>query len=99
MVCYRQRGDLRAILFKDNDGNCVTVNIEQYIKMMRRKFVHALRRKKGIYMHIIVFQQDRAPPHYSNRTPEYLSQYFPWDKLISPRTNNHWSPYSPDLTP
>ena len=54
--------------FEDNDGNFVTVNIEQYIKMMQRKFVCTLRRKKGIDMDTMVFQQDGAPPHCSNRT-------------------------------
>ena len=54
--------------FEDNDGTCVTVNIEQYIKMMQRKFVRVLRRKKGIDMDTMVFQQDGAPPHCSNRT-------------------------------
>ena len=71
-------------IFEDNDGNCVTVNIEQYIKMMQRKFVCALRRKKDIDMDTMVFQQNGAPPHCSNRTLEYLRHCFPGDKLISP---------------
>ena len=92
-------GIFRPYFFEDNDGNCVTVNIEQYIKMMPRKFVCALRRKKDIHMDTMVFQQDGAPPHYSNRTLEYLRQCFPGDKLISPWTNNPWPHYSPDLNP
>ena len=50
-------------------------------------------------MNTIVFQQDGAPPHCSNRTLEYLRQYFPGEKLISRRTDNPWPTYSPDLTP
>ena len=81
--------------FEDNDGNCVTVKAERYIEMMRRKFVPALGRKRGIDMNTVVFQQDGAPPYCSNRTLEYLRQYFSGDRLISRRTDNPWSPYFP----
>ena len=45
-----------AYIFEDNDGNRVTINAEQYIEMMQRKFVPALRRKRGIDMNTVVFQ-------------------------------------------
>ena len=50
-------------------------------------------------MNTVVFQQDKAPPHCSNRTLEFLRLYFPGDRLISRRTDNPWPPYSPDLNP
>ena len=34
-----------------------------------------------------------------NRTLEYLRHNFPWDRLISHQTNNHWPSYSQDLNP
>ena len=79
---------------EDNDSNRVTVNAERYILMMRRKFVHAMRRKRDIDMNTVVFQQNVAPPHCSNRTLEYLRQYFPGDRLISRWTDNLWPPIS-----
>ena len=94
-----KRGIFGPYIFEDNDGNRVTVNAERYIEMMRRKFVPALRRKRGIDINTVVFQQDGAPPHCSNRTLEFLRQYFPGDRLISRRTDNPWTPYSPDLNP
>ena len=94
-----KRGIFGPYIFEDNDGNRVTVNAERYIEMMRRKFVPALRRKRGIDMNTVVFQQDKAPPHCSNRTLEFLRLYFPGDRLISRRTDNPWPPYSPDLNP
>ena len=40
----------------------------------------------------------KAPPHFSNRTLEYLSHNFLWDRLIL-RQNDHWPSYSQDLNP
>ena len=36
-------------------------------------------------------------PHFSNRTLEYHRHNFPWDRLISRKTDNPWSSYSQDL--
>ena len=38
-------------------------------------------------------------PHFSNRTFEYLSHNFLWDRLISHQTDNLCPSYSQDLTP
>ena len=51
-----KRGIFGPYFFEDNDGNHVTVSAERYIEMMRRKFVPALRRKRGIDMNTVVFQ-------------------------------------------
>ena len=45
----------------------------------------------------IVFTNSVSPPHFSNRTLEYLRHNFPWDRLISRQTDNPWSTYSQDL--
>ena len=58
------------------------------IEMMRRKFFLALMRRRGVDINNVVFQQDGAPPHCSNRTIQYLRQYFPGDSLISRRADN-----------
>ena len=65
----------------------MTINAEQYIEMMRRKFVPALRRKRGIDMNIGV------------PVLEFLRQYFPRDGLILHQTDNPWPPNSPNLNP
>ena len=94
-----KNGIFGPYFFEDSDGRRVTANSERYIDMLRRRFIPAIRRKRAVDMNTVVFQQDGAPPHCSNRTLEYLRQYFPGDRLISRRTDNPWPPYSPDLTP
>ena len=47
----------------------------------------------------IVFTNSVSPPHFSNRTLEYLRHNFPWDRLISRQTDNPWPSYSQDLNP
>ena len=41
--------------------------------------------------------RNEEPPHFSNRTLEYLRQNFPWDRLISNQTDNPWPSYSQDF--
>ena len=94
--CAIGKGEIfRPYFFEDNDGNRVTVDAQCYIEMMRRMLVPALKRRRGIDMNTVVFQQDGAPPHCSNRTLEY----FPEDRLISRWTDSPWPPYSTDHNP
>ena len=72
-------GIFRPYFFEDNDGNRVTVDAERYIEMMQRMLVPALKRRRGINMSTVVFQQDGTLPNCSSRTLEY----FPEDSLIS----------------
>ena len=83
--------------FKDESGNRVTVDTDRYIALMRTKFIPALRRKRGVDMNSVIYQQDGAPPHCFHRSLEYLRRYFPGDRLISRRTDFPWPPYPPDL--
>ena len=78
--------------FEDNDGNHVTINSESYIEMLQRKFIRTIRRRWNIGIHAVVFQQDGAPPHCSNRTLQYLRQHFLGDRLLSRRKDNLWHP-------
>jgi len=52
----------------------VTVNSERYIEMMCRKFLPDLRRRRGVDINTVVFQQDGAPPQYVNTTIQYRRQ-------------------------
>ena len=67
--------------------------------MMMRKFIPVLRRKRGVDMNTVIYQQDGATPHCSNVSLEYLRRYFPKDRLISRRTDKPWPAHSLDLSP
>ena len=41
------------------------------------KFIPALRRKRGVDLNTVIYQQDGAPPHCSDRSLEFLGRYFP----------------------
>ena len=51
------------------------------------------------YSSVLFCSRNESPPHFSNRTLEYLRHNFPWDRLISRQTNNPWPSYSQDLNP
>ena len=51
------------------------------------------------YSSVLFCSRNEAPPHFSNRTLEYVSHNFPWDRLISRQTNNPGPSYSQDLNP
>lgn len=94
-----RNGIIGPYWFEDADGRPVTVNTERYIELMKRKFIPALRRKRGVDMDTVIYQQDGATPHCSNASIEYLLRYFPGDRLISRRTDHPWPAHSPDLSP
>ena len=87
------------ISLEDESGNRVTMDTDSYIALLRTKFIPAQRRKRGVDMNSVIYQQDGAPPHCSDRSLEYLRRYFPSDRLISRRTDFPWPPYPPDLNP
>ena len=92
-------GIIRPYWFEDERRRPVTINTERYVEMMMRKFIPALRRKQGVDMNTVIYQQDGATPHCSNVSLEYLRRYFPGDRLISRRTDNPWPAHSPDFSP
>ena len=47
----------------------------------------------------VICSRNRVTPHFSNRTLEYLRHNFPWDRLISRKTDNPSSSYCQDLNP
>lgn len=69
---------------------------ESYLRMLRKYFVPALRRKGSL--HDTIFQQDGAAPHTSTENLAWLQNRFP-DRLLSYRTPRIWPPRSPDLSP
>lgn len=68
-----------------------TVTGATYLNMLRD---YARRRIPEGY----IFQQDGAPPHYSNAVRTYLNETFP-ARWIGRRGPIEWPPRSPDLTP
>ena len=99
MVCHWLQRNYWTILFEDECGCSVTVKTEHYVEMMRRKFISALRKKQGLNMNDITYQQDGAPSYCSNVLLDFLNKYFPEDRLISRRKNNQWPARFLDLSP
>ena len=92
-------GIIEPYWFEDEHRRPVTINTERYVEMMMKKFIPALRRKQGVDMNTVIYQQDGTTPHCSNVSLEYLRRYFPGDRLISRQTDNPWPAHSPDLSP
>ena len=68
MVCCRKRGIFGPQVLEDNDENFVTVNLERQNEIMQRKFVPALRRKRGTDINNGVLQQYGELLNCLNRT-------------------------------
>ena len=94
-----RNGIIGPYFFEDESGNGVTVDTDCYIALMQTKLIPALRRKREVDLNSVIYQQDGAPPHCSDRSLEYLRRYFPGNRLISRRTDFPWPPYPPNLNP
>ena len=90
-------GIIGPFFFEDTEGEAVTVNSERYLKLMKSKFLPALRRKV-VNFDDVWFQQDGATPHTAGCVLQWLDNTF-GDQYISYRTANVWPPHSPDLNP
>ena len=53
-----RRGIIGPYFFEDERGRSVTVNTDRYVEMLRSKFIPALRRKQGVNMNNVIYQQD-----------------------------------------
>ena len=95
----RWSGIIGLYFCEDENENRVTVDTDHYIALMWMKFIPALRRKRGVDMNTVIYQQDRAPPHCSDRALEFLGWYFLGDRVSLRQTNFRWPPYSLDLNP
>ena len=63
-----RNGIIGPYFFEDKSGNRVTVDTNRYLALMRTKFIPALRRKRGVDMNSVIYHQDGAPPHRSDRS-------------------------------
>ena len=70
----------------------------QLLGLCRSSVHRILRKRKVVNMETEWFQQDGATPHAAIATLDLLRQTF-GERLISRRTDNPWSPHSPDLNP
>ena len=65
--CARgQNGIVGPYFFEDERGNCVTMDTDRYIALMRSEFIPAPRKKRGVDINSVIYQQDGAPPHCSD---------------------------------
>lgn len=88
-------GVIGPYVFKNDDGQNVTVNGERYRNMIRNFFVPQLR---GINLADMWFQQDGATCHTAGATIDLLKETFD-EKIISRNGPINWPPRSCDLTP
>ncbi|GAA49073.1 transposable element Tc3 transposase [Clonorchis sinensis] len=73
-----------------------TVSGDSYLHMLRTHVIPQLKQHKRSST---VFQQDGAPPHYSNQVRAYLREQFFDERVIARGFPNFWPARSPDLTP
>ncbi|KER21342.1 hypothetical protein T265_10314 [Opisthorchis viverrini] len=69
---------------------------DSYLHMLQKHVIPQLKQHKKSPT---VFQQDGAPPHYSNQVITYLQEQFSGERVIARRFPNIWPAMSPDLTP
>ena len=91
------KGIIGPYFFENSQGNNVTVNSVEYVKMLREFLIPQLHQFEG-YNSRTWMQQDGATCHTSNVTLPVVKEIFP-NKLISRRGDIPWPPRSPDLTP
>ena len=99
MTAWCSLGSKRIIgpyFFDDDQGSTVTVNGENYLKMLKLYYIPALRRRKEL--EYTTFQQDEAPPHIANIVLDFIREKFD-DRLISRNCAVFWPAYSPNLNP
>jgi len=82
--------------FKHVDRRPVTVNTKRYIEVMRRKFMQALKWKRGVDVDAVIIQREHriAPMLHSNTS----HCYFPGEAHLS-SYGPPWLPHFPDLSP
>ena len=90
-------GVIGPFFFEDTEGKSDTVKTANYLEMIKKKVIPALKRRDRYTT--CVFQQDGAPPHCSKKAIECLTEKFDEDRLISRNSSFAWPPYSPDLNP
>jgi len=88
--CAISKGRIIGPYFFENEN----VTGETYRSMLIRYAFPRFRELREDF----VFQQDGAPPHYSNRVRAYLDRKVP-DRWIGRGGPISWPPRSPDLTP
>lgn len=74
-----------------------TVSGDSYLHMLQTHVIPQLKQHKK--KSSTVFQQDGAPPHYSNQVRTYLREQFSDERVIARGFPNFWPARSPDLTP
>jgi hypothetical protein len=74
-----------------------TVSGDSYLHMLQTHVIPQLKQHKK--KSSTIFQQDGAPPHYSNQVRNYLREQFSDEKVIARGFPNFWPARSPDLTP
>ncbi len=91
-------GIIGPFFFEDESGDAATINSDRYLKMLKTKFMPALRRKCNNDIDVVWYQQDGATPHTARHVLAWLEKVF-GEQFVSFRTEREWPPHSPDLSP
>ena len=57
-----RNGIIGLYFFEEENENWVTMDTDRYIVLMWTNFIPALRRKRGVDMNTVIYQQNGAPP-------------------------------------
>ena len=75
------------------------VNAAVYLQMLQQQFLPAFNAHIPLpQRNNMIFQQDGAPPHFSNIVRAFLNDTFP-NRWIERGGPTNWPPRSPDLSP
>ena len=92
---FRSRGIIGPFFFENEQGEAITVNVDQY-RVMLNAFLFTKIEEEDIGN--IWFQQDGATCYTAEATLNILSPVFE-ERIISRRADVAWPPRSSDLTP
>ena len=71
------------------------INVQNYHSISKECFVPELKRLGKVSC--AIFQEDKAPPHFSRDVRQYFDKIFP-NRWIGKGGSIRWAPRSPDLS-
>jgi inhibitor of nuclear factor kappa-B kinase subunit alpha len=87
---------LPLVWFIDENGHPISVNKDNYLKMIRSKVLPVLQRKANFKD--VWWMQDGAPSHTAKIVMDFLQEKFE-DRIISRKSPTPWPAKSPDMNP
>ena len=89
---------LEPYWFEDSNGKSISVNTDEYIKMLKNHTISQLKKFEIFKTKKMWWQQDGATCHTSDKSLDFLREHF-GDRIISRRADVIWPSSSPDHNP